>query len=53
MCIGNNFAMYEMVLAIATLVRQYKISEKKTPIEIEPLITLKPINALLEFTQRA
>jgi len=53
MCIGNNFAMYEMVLAIATLVRQYKISEKKTPIEIEPLISLKPINALLEFTQRA
>jgi cytochrome P450 len=52
MCIGNNFAMYEMVLAIATLVKQYKISEKKTPIEIEPLITLKPINAFLEFTKR-
>jgi cytochrome P450 len=53
MCIGNNFAMYEMVMAIATLVKHYKISEKKTPIEIEPLITLKPKNALVAFVKRA
>lgn len=52
MCIGNNFAIYEMVLAIATLVSEFKISEKKTPIEIEPLITLKPKNAILEFVKR-
>lgn len=52
MCIGNNFAMYEMVLAIAEIIEKYKISEKKTPIEIKPLITLKPKNAILEFNFR-
>ncbi len=52
MCIGNNFAMYEMVLAVAEIMRKYKISEKKTPIEIKPLITLKPKNAILKFNLR-
>ena len=52
MCIGNNFAMYEMILAIAEIVKTYKISEKHTPIEIKPLITLKPKNAILEFNFR-
>ena len=49
MCIGNNFAMYEMILAVAEIVKTYKISEKTSPIEIKPLITLKPKNAVLEF----
>lgn len=52
MCIGNNFAMYEMILAIAEITNTYKISEKTTPIEITPLITLKPKNAILEFNFR-
>ncbi|WP_313112000.1 cytochrome P450 [Aequorivita sediminis] len=52
MCIGNNFAMYEMILAIAEIVKTYKISEKNSPIEIKPLITLKPKNAILEFNLR-
>jgi cytochrome P450 len=52
MCIGNNFAMYEMILAIAEITKTYKIAEKKTPIEIKPLITLKPKNAILEFNYR-
>ncbi|MGB5942427.1 MAG: cytochrome P450 [Leeuwenhoekiella sp.] len=52
MCIGNNFAMYEMVLAVAEMVSKFKILEKKSPIEILPLITLKPKNALLEFERR-
>ena len=52
MCIGNNFAMYEMILAILSLVEKYEILEKKTPIEIKPLITLKPQNAILEFKKR-
>jgi cytochrome P450 len=29
MCIGNNFAMYEMILAIA-LVEQFEIIEKES-----------------------
>ncbi len=52
MCIGNNFAMYEMSLAIIALVEQFEIKEKKDPIQIKPLITLKPHNAILEFINR-
>ena len=52
MCIGNNFAMYEMVLAISQLVRTYKITPAFDHIEIKPLITLKPQNAYLTFTSR-
>ena len=52
MCIGNNFAMFEMVLAIAKLVETYTIGFKETPIEILPLITLKPKDAILVFHKR-
>ncbi|MFC4739289.1 cytochrome P450 [Flavobacterium ponti] len=52
MCIGNNFAMYEMILAIIALIEQFEIIEKKEPIQIKPLITLKPFNAILEFKDR-
>lgn len=52
MCIGNNFAIYEMVLTIATLVEKFEIVEKQTPIQINPLITLKPHKAILEFKKR-
>lgn len=52
MCIGNNFAMYEMILAIIALVEQFEIIEKKEPIQIKPLITLKPHKAILEFKRR-
>lgn len=52
MCIGNNFAMYEMILTLLALVEQFEIIEKKEPIQIKPLITLKPHNAILEFKRR-
>lgn len=52
MCVGSNFAMYEMVLAIAEVMKTYKIEEKKTPIQYTPLITLKPKNAILTFLKR-
>lgn len=52
MCIGNNFAMYEMILAVIALVEQYEITEKKSVIQIKPLITLKPQNAILEIIKR-
>lgn len=51
-CIGNNFAMYEMVLTIADFVSRYRIGGAKREIEIRPLITLKPKNAVLEFNSR-
>ena len=51
-CIGNNFAMFEMIMAVKTLVSQYKIEPQFETIEITPLITLKPKNGFLKFTRR-
>ncbi|NRD18969.1 cytochrome P450 [Winogradskyella eckloniae] len=51
-CIGNNFAMFEMVIAISELVYNYKIIPDFETIEITPLITLKPKNAFLKFEAR-
>ncbi len=52
MCIGNNFAMYEMILTMKELVTTYKIETNLPAIEIKPLITLKPENASLKFIPR-
>ncbi len=52
MCIGNNFAMYEMILAVSELVDRYKISSNGDEIKIKPLITLKPKNSVLKFERR-
>ena len=52
-CIGNNFAMFEMILAVTELVKNYKIYPEFDVIGITPLITLKPKNALLRFEKRA
>jgi len=52
MCIGNNFAMYEMILAITALIKKYRISARTEKIAIQPLITLKPKDAFLEFKIR-
>ena len=52
MCVGNNFAMYEMVLTIAEIVEKYTISTPIKNIEINPLITLKPKKSLLNFVER-
>ncbi len=48
-CIGNNFAMFEMMIAIAEMVKKYRIYPRTTPIELLPLITLEPKNAVLRF----
>lgn len=52
MCIGNNFAMYEMQLIVRELIKKFVIQPLDTAIEIEPLITLKPKNAYLVFEER-
>ncbi|RNC91867.1 MAG: cytochrome P450 [Allomuricauda sp.] len=52
MCIGNNFAMFEMQLVISELLKKFTISSNQKTIEILPLITLKPKNAILEFKSR-
>lgn len=51
-CIGNNFAMYEMIIAITELVSKYKIHPNFKTIAVTPLIALKPKNALLTFVKR-
>ncbi|SDM47147.1 cytochrome P450 [Kriegella aquimaris] len=51
-CIGNNFAMFEMILTIVQLVSRFEIVRVKDVIEIKPLITLKPKNALVKFRKR-
>ncbi len=51
-CIGNNFAMFEIIMAVTQLVSAYKIQPEFDTIEMTPLITLKPKNALLRFEKR-
>ncbi|PTX63849.1 cytochrome P450 [Kordia periserrulae] len=52
MCIGNNFAMYEMMLSVYQMLKKYNIKTNQQHIEISPLITLKPINVKLTFSKR-
>ena len=51
-CIGNNFAMFEMIIAVTELISKYKIYAEFEDIDITPLITLKPKNAMLKFEKR-
>ena len=51
-CIGNNFAMFEMIIAVTELVSKFKIHPDFSDIDITPLITLKPKNAFLRFEKR-
>jgi cytochrome P450 len=51
-CIGNNFAVYELILVIHRLLSQFKIEKVKDEIEIQPLISLKPKNAFVTFSKR-
>ncbi|WP_223034708.1 cytochrome P450 [Hanstruepera marina] len=48
-CIGNNFAMFEMILTISEIVLKFNILPVRKTIEINPLITLKPKNAIVRF----
>jgi cytochrome P450 len=51
-CIGNNFAMFEMIIAINKLVSKFKLYPNFKTIGITPLITLKPKNANLRLEER-
>lgn len=50
LCIGNNFAMYEMILVIKSIVKKFNITSNNDKIKINPLITLKPVDVKLKFT---
>lgn len=47
-CIGNNFALMEAALLLATIAQRYRL-RLETPdqkVEPEPLVTLRPKNGL-------
>lgn len=52
MCVGNNFAMQEMILTVAEILRMYKLSSDVNKIPIDPLISLKPLAVNLHFQLR-
>ena len=52
MCVGNNFAMYEMVLTIAEIIKKYNVQTNLKEVEINPLISLKPKTVPLIFAGR-
>lgn len=52
MCVGNNFAMYEMIMTIAELVKKYTLETDKKEIVINPLISLKPAKVPLRFVPK-
>lgn len=49
LCIGNNFAMYEMILAVNTILKRFHISTNNDTIKVNPLITLKPVDIKMKF----
>ncbi|NND79278.1 MAG: cytochrome P450 [Maribacter sp.] len=52
MCVGNNFAMYEMVLTVAEIVKKYNLQTVLNEVEINPLISLKPRAVPINFLER-
>ncbi|MGB5555107.1 MAG: cytochrome P450 [Flavobacteriaceae bacterium] len=52
MCVGNNFAMYEMVLVIAGILKKYQILTELESVELNPLISLRPKKIPLRFIPR-
>jgi len=53
MCIGNNFAMYEMILVINNILKEFNLEAVGEMIEYHPLITLRPKNAFVRFKIRS
>ncbi|MCB0444304.1 MAG: cytochrome P450 [Gelidibacter sp.] len=53
LCIGNNFAMYEMMLTINAIINKFDIETNKTEVKLNPLITLKPVDVELKLIFRS
>jgi len=52
MCVGNNFAMYEMQLALAAIIQKYTLHTDVERLAIRPLISLKPGVVPITFLPR-
>jgi len=53
LCIGNNFAMYEMILAVNEILKKFKISSNSEAIKVNPLITLKPVGLQIKLEPKS
>jgi len=51
-CIGNMFALYEMILVLVQIFKKYTVTTPLKEISINPLITLKPKESQLLFSER-
>ncbi|MDT7829517.1 cytochrome P450 [Pricia sp. S334] len=52
MCVGNNFAMYEMVMAVASILKKYSLEADMDELQLDPLVSLRPKNLILRFVAR-
>ncbi len=52
MCVGNNFAMYEMIMTVATLVKHFRLTSSLNDVALNPLISLKPSKVPVTFVAR-
>ncbi len=52
MCVGNSFALYEMILTLSEIIGKYRLNTDMEAVEMNPLITLKPKEVLIKFVQR-
>ena len=52
MCIGLGFAMYEMSLTLSYILKKYRVVSNHKSIQVNPLITLKPVGAEVTFLKR-
>lgn len=52
MCVGNNFAMYEMVMAVAGILKKYVLTTKMEEVVLDPLVSLRPKEVTLRFGLR-
>lgn len=52
MCVGNSFAIYEMVLTVAEILKKYELETTTDEVEINPLISLRPKEVILKFIPR-
>ena len=52
MCVGNNFAMYEMIIAVGQIIKKYRISTNLKTVEVNPMISLKPREVPVFFEPR-
>ncbi|MDL2141573.1 cytochrome P450 [Flavobacterium tructae] len=52
MCIGAGFAIYEMCLTVAHVVKKYVIKSETDTVQFNPLITLKPVGIEVLFSKR-